>query len=119
VSVTAQYNFGSGEKTIALAETATGVFQFPVNAQSTQNYRCVYIPVDTQDGTYTITFTITATDAAGNTLTDTKTNTLIIKGTMYSDDATGDSDSVKNYARYYQKVLAREGGRIPAAFSHQ
>ncbi len=91
VSVTAQYNFCSGAKAITLAETATGVFQFPVNAQSTQNYRCVYIPVDTQDGIYTITFTITATDAAGNTLTDIKTNTLTIQGTMYQDDATGDS----------------------------
>jgi hypothetical protein len=28
VSVTARYNFGSGEKSIALAETANGVFQF-------------------------------------------------------------------------------------------
>jgi hypothetical protein len=91
VTVTAQYNFGSGTRTVTLAETSTGVFQFPVNSESTQHYRCVYIPAATTDGTYTITFTITATDAGGNTLTDTKTNTFIVKGSMFEDDFTGDS----------------------------
>jgi hypothetical protein len=91
VTVTAMYNFGPGVKSVTLAEPSSGVFQFPSNTESTQLYRCVYIPVETQDGTYTITFTITAMDAAGNTLTDTKTNTITIKGNMYQDDATGDS----------------------------
>jgi hypothetical protein len=121
VSVTARYNFGSGEKSIALAETANGVFQFPVNAQSTQNHRCVYIPVDTQDGAYTITFTITATDAAGNTLTDTKTNTLTIQGTHVFGRRDGrfviSSEEIRTILS--TRTLEREDGRIPAAFSHQ
>lgn len=91
VAVTAQYNFGSGMKSITLTETSTGIFQFPVNPESTQHYRCVYIPVATSDGTYTITYTITATDAAGNTLSDTRTDSITVKGNMYEDDATGDS----------------------------
>ena len=91
VIVTAQYNFGSGAKTVTMAETSVGVFQFPVNAESTQHYRCVYIPAATPDGTYTITFNITATDAGGNTLSDTKSNTFAVKGSMFDDDLTGDS----------------------------
>ena len=76
VTVTARYNFGDGWKTVALTETSAGFFQFPINPESTQHNRCVYIPVATADGMYTITFTITATDAEGSILTDTKTDTF-------------------------------------------
>ena len=50
VIVTAQYNFGSGSKVVAMTETSAGVFQFPVNTASTQHNRCIYIPVATADG---------------------------------------------------------------------
>lgn len=91
VTVTAQYNFGSASKTVTMAETSSGEYQFPVNAESTQHSRCVYIPVATVDGTYKITFTITAIDAGGNLLTDTMMRTVTVKGNMYQDDFTGDS----------------------------
>ena len=85
------YNFGSGTKTIVLEETSKGTFEYPVNAESPLNKRCVYIPVETADGTYTLTFTVTAKNAAGELLTDTQTGTVVVKGNMYEDDFTGDS----------------------------
>ena len=91
VTVTARYNFSDGWKTVALTETSAGFFQFPINPESTQHNRCVYIPVATSDGAYVVIFTITATDAEGITITDTKTNTFTVKGSMYEDDFTGDS----------------------------
>ena len=85
------YNFGSGNKTVTLQETSSGTFEFPKNISSPSFQRCVYIPVETRDGTYTLTLTFTATKADGSTLTETKTSTITVKGSMYEDDFTGDS----------------------------
>ena len=91
LKVVMTYHFGSGTKTIVLEETSKGTFEYPVNAESPLNKRCVYIPVETADGTYTLTFTVTAKNAAGELLTDTQTGTVVVKGNMYEDDFTGDS----------------------------
>lgn len=91
VKVVMTYNFGSGIKTVVLEETSNGVFQYPVNRQSPLNKRCVYIPVETADGTYTLTFTLTAKNAAGEEMTDSSTAVIVVKGNMYEDDFTGDS----------------------------
>lgn len=85
------YNFGSGNKTVTLQETSAGNFEFPKNSSSPSRQRCVYIPVETKDGTYTLTLTFTATKADGTALTETKTSTITVKGSMYEDDFTGDS----------------------------
>ena len=85
------YNFGSGNKTVTLQETSSGTFEFPKNSSSPSFQRCVYIPVETRDGTYTLTLTFTATKADGTALTETKTSTITVKGSMYEDDFTGDS----------------------------
>ena len=85
------YNFGSGNKTVTLQETSSGTFEFPKNSSSPSRQRCVYIPVETKDGTYTLTLTFTATKADGTALTETKTSTITVKGSMYEDDFTGDS----------------------------
>ncbi len=85
------YDFGDGRKTVVMNETASGVFEFPVNAQSSLGKRCVYIPVDTADGSYTLTFTLTARNAASELLTDIQTATVTVWDNMYSDDFTGDS----------------------------
>ena len=85
------YNFGSGNKTVTLQETSVGTFEFPKNSSSPSRQRCVYIPVETKDGTYTLTLTFTATKADGTALTETKTSTITVKGSMYEDDFTGDS----------------------------
>ena len=91
LKVVMTYNFGQGSKTVILEETSKGTFEYPVNAESPLNKRCVYIPVETADGTYTLTFTVTAKNAAGEELTDTQIATVVIKGNMYEDDFTGDS----------------------------
>lgn len=91
LKVVMTYNFGQGSKTVVLEETSKGIFEYPVNAESPLNKRCVYIPVETADGTYTLTFTVTAKNAAGEELTDTQTATVVVKGNMYEDDFTGDS----------------------------
>ena len=91
VKMTMAYNFGNGAKTITMAEAEPGLFQYPVNAQSPLGKRCVYIPVATADGTYTLTFTISGKNAAGEVLTDTQTAVVVVKGSMYEDDFTGDS----------------------------
>ncbi len=91
VKVVMTYNFGSGQKTVVLNETSDGVFEYPVNSQSPLGKRCVYIPVETADGTYTLTFTITAKNVLGEVLPDTQTATVVVKGNMYEDDFTGDS----------------------------
>lgn len=90
VNVTASYNFGKGTKTVTLEETSKGHFEFPKNTASPSKYRCVYIPVDTKDKTYTITFTITGTNAAGTGISATKTAAITVKGDMYQDDFSGD-----------------------------
>lgn len=96
MTVTATYNFGSGSKTVSL-QNVGGTWQFPVNFASSTNARKIYIPVDTADGTYTITFTIKALDpqAAALTgsnvyLTQTRTATVTVSGVMYDDDFTSD-----------------------------
>ena len=60
--------------------------------------RKIYIPVETKDGTYTITFTVRALDPQATALTgsnvyltSTKSTTITVKGDMYSDDFTGNS----------------------------
>jgi len=95
-TVTASYNFTSS-KTISL-EDVGGTWQFPVNSASVTGARKVYIPVETKDGTYTITFNIKALDPQATALTgsnvyltSTKSVILAIDGSMYQDDATGDS----------------------------
>lgn len=91
LKVVVTYNFGKGAKTVALEETSKGTFEYPVNADSPLDKRCIYIPVETADGTYTLTFTVTAKNAAGEVLSDTQTATVVVKGNMYEDDFTGDS----------------------------
>jgi len=95
-TVTASYNFTSA-KTVSL-ENVGGTWQFPVNTSSATSARKIYIPVETKDGTYTITFTVKALDPQATALTgsnvyltSTKSVTLSIKGSMFEDDATGDS----------------------------
>ena len=91
VKMVMTYNFGDGRKTIVMDETCEGVFQYPVNAQSPLGKRCVYIPVETADGEYTLTFTLTAQNAAGEELKEVQTAKVKVKGSMYEDDFTGDS----------------------------
>jgi hypothetical protein len=91
LQLTMIYNFGFGSKSVTLQETSNGVFAFPVNAASPTGSRCVYIPVETADGTYTLTITVTAKNAAGEVLAETKTASVIVKGNMYEDDFTGDA----------------------------
>jgi len=95
-TVTASYNFTSA-KTVSL-ENVGGTWQFPRSVSSATNARKIYIPVETPDGNYTITFTVRALDPQATALsgynvylTVTKSVTLTIKGSMYEDDATGDS----------------------------
>ncbi|NCC68976.1 MAG: hypothetical protein EOM14_12425 [Clostridia bacterium] len=95
-TVTASYNFTSA-KTVSL-EYVNGTWQFPVNSSSATGARKIYIPVETKDGAYTITYTVKALDPQATALTgsnvyltNTKTATLTIEGSMYSDDFTGDS----------------------------
>lgn len=90
VSVSATYNFGKGNKTVALAETSSQHFEFPANRESPTKSRCVYIPVNTKDKTYTVTFTITGTNIEGAVMTATRTATITVKGNMYEDDFTAD-----------------------------
>jgi len=95
-TVTASYNF-TAAKTVSL-EYVNGTWQFPVNTSSSTNARKIYIPVETKDGGYTITFTVKALDPQATALTgqnvyltSTKTASLTIDGSMYEDDYTGHS----------------------------
>lgn len=85
------YDFGSGSKSVTLQQTETGVFEFPINTASTNRSRCVYIPAATEDGTYMLTFTATAKNAAGEILTETSNVKVIVRGSMFEDDYTGDA----------------------------
>ena len=91
VSVKATYHFGNGTKTTVLEESSHGVFSFPKNAQSPIDARCIYVPVETKDGNYAIAFTISATNADGDTISKSTTETIKILGDMYADDFTGDA----------------------------
>jgi hypothetical protein len=95
-TVTASYNFTSAR--IISLEYVNGTWQFPVNSSSATNARKIYIPVETPDGSYTITFTVKALDPQATALTgsnvyliSTKSVTITIKGSMYDDDFTGNS----------------------------
>lgn len=95
-TVTASYNFTSA-KTVSL-QYVNGTWQFPVNTSSATGARKIYIPIETKDSTYTITFTVKALDPQASALsgsnvylTNTKSVTLTVKGSMYEDDFTGDS----------------------------
>ena len=95
-TVTASYNFTSA-KSVSL-ENVGGTWQFPVNGSSVTGARKIYIPVETKDGIYTITFTVKALDPQATALTGsnvcltlTKSATVTVKGDMYSDDFTGSS----------------------------
>lgn len=90
VKVTVTYNFGSGKKTVTLAHSGD-YYVFPRNIDSPTGARCVYIPVEAKDATYTLTIAVTATDYAGNAVSDTGTARVTVKGSMYEDDFTGDS----------------------------
>jgi hypothetical protein len=95
-TVTASYNFTSA-KNVSL-ESVGGTWQFPVSGSSVTGARKIYIPVETKDGTYTITFTVKALDPQATALTgsnvyltETRSVTIIIKGSMFEDDFTGNS----------------------------
>lgn len=95
-TVTASYNF-TGAKTVTL-ENVGVAWQFPVNSSSVTGARKIYIPVETKDGTYTITFTVKALDPQATALTgsnvyltSTKSVTVTIRGSMFEDDFTGNS----------------------------
>jgi hypothetical protein len=100
-AVTASYNFTSHQH-VSL-EYVNGTWQFPINTSSPTGARKIYIPVNTQGTasnpkTYTITFTVTALDPQATAitgsnvyLTNTKTVTLTINGSMYDDDFTGNA----------------------------
>lgn len=95
-TVIASYNFTSAQ-TVSL-EYVNGTWQFPVNSTSVTGARKIYIPVETKDGSYTITFTVKALDPQASVLTgsnvyltSTKSVTITINGSMFEDDATGDS----------------------------
>ena len=90
VSVTLSYNFGSGRKTVTMKESGSR-FVLPVNADSPTGTRCVYIPVEAKDGSYTLTASVSALDADGNAVTDSASGTVTVLGSMYEDDFTGDS----------------------------
>jgi hypothetical protein len=86
-----------GGNPVAL-ENVGGTWQFPVNGSSVTGARKIYIPVETKDGIYTITFTVKALDPQATALTGsnvcltlTKSATVTVKGDMYSDDFTGSS----------------------------
>jgi hypothetical protein len=95
MTVTASYNFTSSQ-TVSL-ENVGGVWQFPVNSSSVTGARKIYIPVDTPDGTYTITFTVKALDPQATALTgsnvyltDTKTLREIPDPTVSSSSSKGE-----------------------------
>ena len=95
-TVTASYNFTSPQ-TVSL-EYVNGTWQFPVNGSSVSGARKIYIPVETPDGTYTVTFTVKSLDPQASALsgynvylTSTKSVTLTVSGCMFEDDFTGDS----------------------------
>ena len=90
-TMTMTYNFGDGVETVTLEEISPFNFVFPKNSKSPYRNRCVYIPVETLDGPYTLTLTFTGKDPDGNIITDVNTDTIIVKGSMYEDDFVGDS----------------------------
>jgi hypothetical protein len=90
VKVVLTYNFGDGTKTVNLIKYGN-LYLLPANSASPTGARVVYIPVETQDGTYTLNITMTAKKVNGETLTDSASSTVTVRGNMYEDDFTGDS----------------------------
>ena len=90
VKLVLSYNFGDGAKQITLQETSAGSYALPVNPESATGARCLYIPVGTKDGKYTLTLTLSGLDADGRAISSSSTATVTVKGSMYEDDFTGD-----------------------------
>ena len=90
VQVTLTYDFGSGSETVNL-ESSDGSYVLPVATASPTGARVVYIPVGTQDGSYTLTVTVTAKKLSGAVVSDSTEATIRVLGSMYEDDFTGDS----------------------------
>ncbi len=91
LKVVLTYNFGGGEKSVTMI-SGTGGYVLPVNSASPTGANCIYIPVETKDGTYTLTATATGTDVnTGLAVKSTATGTITVKGSMYEDDFTGNS----------------------------
>ena len=94
IKVTATYDFGNGKQTVIL-EKVGDKWVFPKDTSSTTKARKIYVPIDTPDGDYTITYSVTAKDKGGNTVTPeaaagANSYTIRIKGNMHEDDFTGD-----------------------------
>ena len=94
IKVTATYDFGNGKQTVIL-EKVGNKWVFPKDTSSTTKARKIYVPIDTPDGDYTITYSVTAKDKGGNTVTPeaaagANSYTIRIKGNMHEDDFTGD-----------------------------
>lgn len=73
-------------------ELVGGELVFVKNKNSKINARRYYIPVETKDGKFDVTIHLTAVSLDDPTfkLTDSYKRTIIIKGSMYEDDFTGD-----------------------------
>ncbi len=90
IEVVLSYNFGSGTKTVRM-EPNGSTYVLPVNSASPTRSRVIYIPVETQDGTYTLNVKMTALDVDGIPLVEYESSTVTVRGSMYEDDFTGDS----------------------------
>ncbi len=90
VKLVLSYNFGGGAKQITLQETSAGCYALPVNPESATGARCLYIPVGTKDGKYTLTLTLSGLDADGKAISASSSATVTVKDSMYEDDFTGD-----------------------------
>ena len=90
VRVVLSYDFGGGRQTVVMQKSGSS-YVLPVNGASPTGSRVIYIPVATADATYTLTVTLSAVNAAGETVTDAATSTVTVLGSMYEDDFTGDS----------------------------
>ena len=90
VKLVLSYNFGGGAKQVTLTEVSSGSYALPVNPDSLTGARCLYIPVGTKDGKYTLTLTLSGLDADGKAISSSSTATVTVKGSMYEDDFTGD-----------------------------
>ncbi len=90
ISVAVSYNFGGGNRTVRLEKSGDS-YVFPKNSDSPTGARCVYIPAATKDGRYSLTVSVTAKNFAGETVSDSRSATVNVKGSMYEDDFTADS----------------------------
>ena len=89
VKATLTYDFGEGTKTVTMVASGSD-YVLPVNANSPTGLRCVYIPIDAPDGSYTLTVKLEGYFALEErTVSTSKSYTFTVKGTMYDDDFTG------------------------------